>query len=103
MVVLVRDGFFYYCVMLGTAILNLVVLRSLIASHNILSSGFTVLLRASFSITGSRIMLNMREVIVGADPRNGHSTTPSVNNILWAVRMKTLSRSDGRTEQTDED
>lgn len=85
--VLVRDGFMYYTVMLGESfrirqtdcsnahlahvlalgILNLVFLAALPANRAALAPMLTPVLRASFSIIGSRLMLNLRGVLMTGD------------------------------------
>jgi len=105
--VLIRDGFLYYCVMLAIAIVNLVVLRSLIVTHSILATGVVILLLASFSIIGSRMLLNMRGVISDSDraASGGFSSGATANNAPWEVRMNNLTDASGAgvlTTQVDE-
>jgi len=61
--VLIRDGFMYYAVMLVIAVGNLVALRALTASHELIESGFVVILRAAGSIIGSRLQMIMRDTV----------------------------------------
>jgi len=68
--ILVRDGFMYYLVMLSLGVVNLLLLVALPFSRGGLSTMFTPVLRASFSIIGSRIMLNLRGAV---EPLNSPS------------------------------
>jgi len=63
--VLVRDGFLYYVVMLAQSIANLILFLILPLNRSALLPLFTPGLRASCSIIGSRIMLNMRGAALG--------------------------------------
>ncbi|KAI5116528.1 hypothetical protein M0805_005514 [Coniferiporia weirii] len=64
MTILVRDGFLYYVAMLAISITNLILLVSLPPDRIGLGSSFTPVLRASYSVVGGRIMLNLRGVLM---------------------------------------
>ncbi|EJD00125.1 uncharacterized protein FOMMEDRAFT_170143 [Fomitiporia mediterranea MF3/22] len=60
---LLRDGFAYYVVMLVASISNLVIYSALPAKRHGLLASMLQVLRSTMSITGSRILLNVRGVI----------------------------------------
>ncbi|EJC97374.1 uncharacterized protein FOMMEDRAFT_163694 [Fomitiporia mediterranea MF3/22] len=59
--VLVRDGIFYYSVMLGISVSAVAVSSSLPVQRTALTALFLPVVKASFCVVGSRISLNLRE------------------------------------------
>jgi len=82
--VLIRDGFLYYAVMLAVALANLIVFCTLQAEDVIVAAGISLLLRVSFSIIGSRLMINMRDV--NTRELYGEGTFNTSKSISWRVR-----------------
>jgi len=97
--VLIRDGFLYYAVMLGAAIANLLFYRVLETSHEILASGLTPIVVTSFSIIGSRLMLNMRGAASGRGSSQGDSDDSA--ETYWKPSPYRIGKHAEETELSD--
>ncbi|KAL5536569.1 hypothetical protein ACEPAF_391 [Sanghuangporus sanghuang] len=74
--VLVRDGFAYYTFMLATSVGNLIIYTALPATRHGLLNSMLQVLRSTMSITGARILLNVRGVISTAQESWSQATDP---------------------------
>lgn len=92
--ILIRDGFMYYAVMLGIALINLCLLIGLPTSRIALASALTPFIRASFSIIGSRLTLNLR------DAATNRSTTMSEGVLGQEVRLVDIRKGETKTNTT---
>jgi len=81
--VLIRDGFLYYAVMLVLAVSNLVLFITLPSSRIALLPILTPVQRASYCIIGSRLMLNMRDVVNHISPAAGNTLTTMFPSARW--------------------
>jgi len=99
--VLMRDGFLYIAVMLSGAVLILVVSSTLKSEDIVVVSGASLLQQASYSIVGSRLMLNVRDVNMQQVLSEGTSPTRS---LPWRVRtIRTAMDSNIVSTQLGED
>ncbi|OCB90896.1 hypothetical protein A7U60_g1857 [Sanghuangporus baumii] len=74
--VLVRDGFAYYTFMLATSVGNLIIYTALPATRHGLLNSMLQVLRSTMSITGARILLNVRGVISTTQESWSQATDP---------------------------
>jgi len=89
--VLIRDGFLYYGVMLAVAVGNLVFSHVFIHSDTLLAwAGFAPFVRASYSIIGSRLLLNLRGVIYTQDHPRGNVVPEKT--LSWRVRARNTTQ-----------
>ncbi|EJD05145.1 uncharacterized protein FOMMEDRAFT_166802 [Fomitiporia mediterranea MF3/22] len=71
--ILVRDGFFYYSVMLAISVSAVTVSSVLPFERSSLIAMFSPIIKASFCIVGSRISLNLREAMRSTEERLGRA------------------------------
>ncbi|KAL5531109.1 hypothetical protein ACEPAG_3985 [Sanghuangporus baumii] len=93
--VLFRDGFAYYTFMLATSVGNLIIYTALPATRHGLLNSMLQVLRSTMSITGARILLNVRGVISTAQESWSQAT-----DSLEASNDSSLS-SNNTTSATD--
>ncbi|KAL5489694.1 hypothetical protein ACEPAI_4526 [Sanghuangporus weigelae] len=91
--ILIRDGFAYYSIMLVLGISNLLFLSALPRERGGLASSLTPVLRCSYSIIGSRIILNLRSA---ASSRVKHD---SPHQGIRLVDLSGTSSSSSRSRQ----
>ncbi|KAL5511032.1 hypothetical protein ACEPAH_4247 [Sanghuangporus vaninii] len=96
--ILIRDGFAYYTIMLVLGISNLLFLSALPRERGGLASSLTPVLRCSYSIIGSRIILNLRSAASSHVKHNSAHQDIRLVDLSGTSSSSNRSRQDSRTE-----